>query len=59
LITHGGFPEPYTQRSLEFTRRWEKTRQDQLLKEDIRDETKIQEVGLIEILAKILKEQAA
>jgi len=59
LITHGGFPEPYTQRSLEFTRRWQKTKQDQLLKEDIRDETKIQEVGLIEILAKILQAQAA
>lgn len=59
LITHGGFPEPYTQRSLEFSRRWQKTRQDQLLKEDIRDETKIQEVGLIEILAKILQAQAA
>lgn len=59
LLKHGGFPEPYAQRADEFSLRWQKTRKDQLLREDIRDETKIQEVGLIEILAEILCLQAA
>ena len=59
LISHGGFPEPFTQRNFDFTRRWQKTRKDQLIKEDIRDETKIQEIALIEILAELLKHQAA
>lgn len=59
LLTHGGFPEPFSQRSLQFSRRWQKTRKDQLFKEDVRDETKIQEIALIELLAEILKLQAA
>ncbi len=59
LILHGGFPEPFVQRSSEFSLRWQKTRKDQLLKEDIRDETKIQEIALIEILAELLRSQAA
>lgn len=59
LIHFGGFPEPFTQRSKEFSHRWQKTRRDQLLKEDIRDETKIQEVALLEILTEFLRLQAA
>jgi uncharacterized protein len=59
LLTYGGFPEPFTQRRKEFSNRWQKTKRDQLLREDIREETKIQEVALLEVFAEILRHQAA
>lgn len=59
LIQHGGFPEPFVQRSLEFSRRWRILRKDQLFKEDIRDGTRIQELAQLELLAELLRKQAA
>lgn len=58
LFDHGGFPEPFVQRSEEFSRRWQKARRDQLIREDVRDETRIHEVSLMEILAELLRLQA-
>lgn len=59
LIEHGGFPEPFMQRSKEFSRRLRAMRRDQLFREDIRDGTRIQELAQLELLAELLRKQAA
>ncbi|HEX4839454.1 MAG TPA: AAA family ATPase [Rhabdochlamydiaceae bacterium] len=59
LITFGGFPEPFAQRSDAFSRRIKDLRKDQLFREDIRDGTRIQELGQLELLAELLRLQAA
>lgn len=59
LIEHGGFPEPFLQRSSTFSRRLKAIRKDQLFREDIRDGTRIQELSQLELLAEILRNQAA
>lgn len=59
LIEHGGFPEPFIQRSATFSRRLRTIRKDQLFKEDLRDGTRIQELGQLELLSEILRGQAA
>ncbi len=59
LLMHGGFPEPFLQRSSHFSRRWKSTRKEQLFREDIRDGTRIQELAQLELLADLLLSQAA
>lgn len=59
LLEHGGFPEPFLQRSPQFSRRWKSIRKDQLFREDIRDGTRIQELAQLELLADLLQAQAA
>jgi hypothetical protein len=59
LLQHGGFPEPFTQRSPEFSRRLSDLRREQLFREDIRDGTRIQALAQLELLAELLKHQAA
>lgn len=57
LLTFGGFPEPFLKQSPQFYTRWKRTRTQQLFEEDLRDLTKIQELGQIQILAEVLKQQ--
>jgi len=59
LLEYGGFPEPFIQRSKAFSNRLRTLRKEQLFREDIRDSTRIQELGQLELLAEILKIQAA
>ncbi|HEX2579412.1 MAG TPA: AAA family ATPase [Rhabdochlamydiaceae bacterium] len=59
LIKFGGFPEPFAQRSEAFSRRIKDLRKEQLFREDIRDGTRIQELGQLELLAELLRLQAA
>jgi len=59
LLEHGGFPEPFIQRSKAFSRRLRAIRRDQLFREDIRDGTRIQELAQLELLAELLRKQAA
>lgn len=59
LIHFGGFPEPFAQRSKSFSKRLQKMRKDQLFYEDIRDGTRIQEIAQMEMLAELLRMQAA
>ncbi|HKZ00137.1 MAG TPA: AAA family ATPase [Rhabdochlamydiaceae bacterium] len=59
LLEHGGFPEPFIQRSKAFSRRLRAIRKDQLFREDIRDGTRIQELSQLELLAELLRKQAA
>lgn len=54
LWTHGGFPEPFLRRDLRFTRRWHSLRMDQLAREDLREVTRVQELGTLETLMRIL-----
>ncbi len=59
LLQFGGFPEPFVQRSKSFSKRLQKMRKDQLFYEDIRDGTRIQEIAQMELLAELLRKQAA
>ena len=54
LWTHGGFPEPFLKRDARFSRRWQELRRQQLLREDVRDLTRVQELGQLEALALLL-----
>jgi predicted AAA+ superfamily ATPase len=57
LLKFGGYPDPYLKQSDAFSRRWKKLRSQQLFSEDIRDLTRIQDIGRLEILAEKLKQQ--
>jgi predicted AAA+ superfamily ATPase len=54
LWTHGGYPEPFIKRDLRFSRRWRTLRQQQLLREDMRDLTQIHQLDQLEILVNLL-----
>lgn len=58
LLQYGGFPEPFIKSSQRFSNRWHNLRQQQLIREDIRDVTRIQEISQLEILAQLLYKQA-
>lgn len=58
LWEHGGFPEPFLRREARFTRRWRSLRQEQLSKEDLRDVSRVQDLGTIEALMAILAERS-
>jgi len=58
LWEHGGFPEPFLRREARFTRRWRSLRQDQLVKEDIREFAQIQDLGVMETFSQILAERS-
>ncbi len=57
LRTFGGFPDPFLKKSVQFSNQWHELRSSQLFKEDLRDLTRIQELGQIELLAEILRYQ--
>ncbi len=41
LLNYSGFPEPFTRASHRFFRRWQKDTTDQIIREDVRDMTRI------------------
>jgi predicted AAA+ superfamily ATPase len=57
LIRFGGFPEPFLRSEVRFFNRWRRLRTEQLFKEELRDLTRIQELGQIEMLALMLRER--
>jgi uncharacterized protein len=59
LLQFGGFPEPYLQRSSRFYEKWKRLRLQQLFREDLRELTRIQEFGQMELLAEYIMRQAA
>jgi len=59
LWKHGGYPEPYLKRDSRFSRRWHSLRLEQLVREDIRDLTQIQQIDQLETLAKLLAHRSA
>jgi predicted AAA+ superfamily ATPase len=54
LRRFGGFPEPLTRADATFQRRWRKLRKQQLIREDIRDLTRIEDLPLLEMAAELL-----
>ena len=58
LLRWGGFPEPWEKASETFSRRWQNLRRTQLIREDARDLTRIQELPLLEVMARLLEERS-
>jgi predicted AAA+ superfamily ATPase len=58
LLNFGGFPEPFLKRTTQFYTKWKKLRIQQLFREDLREMTKIQELGQIQLLSELLHYQA-
>ncbi len=59
LVNFGGFPKPFLQHNVKFYNKWQRLRQQQLFREDIRDLSKIHDITRLEILAELLKHQAS
>jgi hypothetical protein len=59
LWDHGGYPEPFLKRDRRFSRRWQSLRAEQLLREDVRDLTSIQQIDQLEMLVKLLSSRSA
>ncbi|MEN8131563.1 MAG: AAA family ATPase [Pseudomonadota bacterium] len=59
LWKHGGYPEPFLKRDMRFSRRWQSLRIEQLVREDIRDLTQIQQLDQLELLVKLLAARSA
>ncbi len=59
LLAYGGFPEPFLKRNKSFFHHWKRLRTEQLFREDLRDLSRIQEVGQVQLLAEILQEEAS
>src|SRR5262249_48681979 len=59
LLKFGGFPMPFIKENTRFSTRWQRLRKQQLFREDIRDTSAIHDIGRLEILAKLLIEQAS
>ena len=57
LWRFGGFPEPFLKANQRFFNRWRSLRDEQLIREDLRDLTRIQELGQLEIVAQLLRMQ--
>ena len=58
LWKYGGYADPFLKNNLRFFNRWKNLRFKQLFQEEIRDLTKIQGIAQLEILAKLLKNNA-
>jgi predicted AAA+ superfamily ATPase len=57
LLRFGGYPEPFLKADPRFWRRWSGTRAQQLFKEDLRDLTQVRELGQVETLAELIRQQ--
>lgn len=58
LLTFGGFPQPLLKADARFATQWRRLRQQQLLREDVRDLGQIQNIAHLELLANLIKNQA-
>ena len=58
LVRFGGFPDPFVNRDVRFSRRWNSLRFEQLLKTDMRDLTRISELDQLSALAEILSNRS-
>ena len=59
LYEFGGFPKPFIKRNPQFSRRWQRLRKQQLIREDIRDVNAIQDINRLETLTDLLTHQAS
>lgn len=58
LLEFGGFPEPFLKADKQFYHRWQRLKQQQMIKEDIRELSQVQELAQLEVLAALLQHQA-
>ena len=58
LLAHGGFPEPFLKQSERFSRIWRRGRTEKLVREDLRDLSRIPDLSRIEMLTALLPERA-
>lgn len=58
LLQYGGFPKPFLKGTSQFYNRWKTLRNQLLFKEDLRDLTRVQELGQIEILSEFIRQNA-
>jgi uncharacterized protein len=54
LFARGGFPEPYVRDDSRFSLRWQRMRAEQLVRGDVRDLTRIQELDQLALLVRLL-----
>ncbi len=54
LFQFGGFPEPFFSQSEKEWRRWQKERQERVLREDVRDLEHIKDISLLHVLADLM-----
>ncbi|MCA8973359.1 MAG: ATP-binding protein, partial [Planctomycetes bacterium] len=54
LYSFGGFPEPYLRADRRFSLRWQRLRIEQLVRGDVRDLTRIQDVDQLALLTRVL-----
>jgi len=59
LYQHGGYPQPYLKNDVRFSNKWQRLRLEQLVREDIRDGSRIQDLAQLEVLVELLRSQAA
>ena len=59
LFNFGGFPEPYIKANKRFFNNWQRLRKQQLIQEDIRALSQIQDFAELEILFDLLAEEAS
>ena len=59
LWNYGGFPDPFIKKDKRFFNRWKLLRKKQLVQEEIRDLTNIQDIDRIEVLAELIKSQVS
>ena len=57
LLNFGGFPEPYFNHDKSFYQRWSQLKQEQLLKEDLREISKVHDIARVELLAHMIVDQ--
>ena len=57
MMRHGPFPEPLLAQSDRKTRLWQRTRIERVIREDLRDLSRIQELSQVEMLAALLPER--
>jgi hypothetical protein len=57
LLHRGGFPEPFL-KDARFGSRWRALRRQQLIREDVRDLARVQELGQLEVLETLLRERS-
>ena len=58
LWRYGGYPEPFLKRDARFSRRWQSLRFGQLVREEIRDFTQVQQLDQIELMVRLLSERS-
>lgn len=59
LFHYGGFPEPFLTQDETESRRWHNERMELFFREDIRDLTRIQEMGQLSLFAELLPEKVS